>query len=280
MSSSKDPDPSGDNPSSPDNPPQMNDPHTPKNMRRNLSGMVSSPGMKFFMTGFITLALLIPTMMVWGLVEERSRMADEVAQSIAQGWGARQLINGPYLVVPYTISEKADNTFKQVTRYAVVSPNTLTIDGDIEVEERKKSIYKTQLYHLKSNIAGKFASLDLNKISEIGGNPIPSQAFLALGVSDMTGIRSDIVIELKGIGKRKFLPGLKRLRSQNIASINYNRNVYSTVGKRQSGGVHLPMTEAELKRGFEFDLSFALNGSKDMKVIPAGNSTQLNLKSN
>ncbi len=280
MSSSNDADPSSETQSGGAKPWQKSEPEKSNTIRKSIAGFSSSPGVKFFMTGFITLALLIPTLMVWGLVEERARRADEVATSIAQGWGASQKINGPYLVVPYTISEKVDRTFKQVTRYAVYSADRIAIDGDINVEERKKSIYKTQLFHLKTNLNGTFAAPDLERIKETGGLPKPTQAFLAMGISDMTGIRSDVAIDLQGFGKRNFLPGLKRLQGNRVAAVQ--RHVSSYVGGRSgpSGGVHLPIMEEELKSGFEFDLSFALNGSKDIEIVPAGSSTDLSLKSN
>ena len=248
--------------------------------RQSVSGFTGSPGVKFFLTGFITLALLIPTMMVWGLVEERSRRADEVARSIAQGWGAAQTINGPYLVVPYSILEKVDRQFKQVTRHAIISASKVSIEGNIGVEERQKSIYKTQLYHLQSKMTGSFDAFNLEKIKEIGGNPKPAQAFLAMGISDMTGIRSDIVINLEHIGKRNFLPGLKGLNGGAVSSLERERSGYKNPRYRQSGGVHLPLSEAELKSGFSFDLSFALNGSKGIEIVPAGSSTNLALQSN
>lgn len=249
-------------------------------LRQSVSGFTGSPGVKFFLTGFITLALLIPTMMVWGLVEERSQRADEVARSIAQGWGGAQTINGPYLVVPYSILEKVDRQFKQVTRHAIISASQLSIKGDIDVEERQKSIYKTQLYHLRSTMTGNFDPVNLEKIREIGGNPKPAQAFVAMGISDMTGIRSNIAITLRGIGNRDFQPGLKGLHGGTASSVERPRSVYKNSRYRQSGGVHLPVSEGELKSGFAFDLSFALNGSKGIEIVPSGSSTDLALKSN
>ncbi|MDJ0612143.1 MAG: cell envelope integrity protein CreD [Rhizobiaceae bacterium] len=245
-----------------------------------IAGFMASPGVKFILTGFITLALLIPTMLVWGLVEERSRRADDVAASIAQGWGANQTINGPYLVLPYMVSEKVDKHFKQVKRHAIISPSTLSIDGNINVEERKKSIYKTQLYHVKSKLTGTFDAVDLAKIREIGGAPLPSQAFLAMGVSDMTGIRSDISIKLSDAGNRKFSPGLNRIQAPHIVSPVYSRNAYPKHADLRSGGVHLPLADVDIKESMAFEMSFALNGSKDITFVPAGSSTALELNSN
>ena len=44
---------------------------------------MASPGAKFILIGVITCALLIPALMVWALVEERSRRAVEVVSGPA-----------------------------------------------------------------------------------------------------------------------------------------------------------------------------------------------------
>ncbi|MEL6736269.1 MAG: inner membrane CreD family protein, partial [Pseudomonadota bacterium] len=68
-----------------------------------VGGITSSPGFKFILLGVISLLLLLPTLLVWGVVEERSDRARVVASEIARGWGGPQQVNGPYLVVPYAV---------------------------------------------------------------------------------------------------------------------------------------------------------------------------------
>lgn len=244
-----------------------------KERRGAASGLMSSPGAKFILIGFISLVLLIPTLMVWGLVEERSRMARDVAKEIAQGWGASQLINGPYLVVPYEINKGTEEKPERITRHAILSPEFLNIDGEIDVTERQKSIYKTQLYHLNTQLEGNFSALDLRHIHARGGKPKLSEAFLVLGVSDVTGFRSDIEIAIDGASDVKFLPGLNHIEN---SGNRFNK------GNRRSGGggVHLPLNHRHLISGFDFKLSMALNGSENLSFLPAGKATKLNIKSN
>ncbi len=234
---------------------------------------LSSPGVKFVLIGLITIALLVPAIMVWSLVEDRSRRAVEVAQSISKGWGAEQTLNGPYLVVPYTIYEQINNVTKQVTRHAILSASSLSIGGDINVEERRKSIYKTQLYHLKAKLNGQFEGADLEKVVSRGGRPQLQNAFLVLGVSDMTGFRSDVELTLNGAETQTFSPGLNGISA--IATGSHKRS-----SRHQSSGVHLPLDEASVKNGFAFEIALALNGSRNLTVLPAAATTKFNLRSN
>ena len=253
---------------------------TPNTMG-SIQTFFSSPGAKFILLGVIIFALLIPTLMVWALVEERSQRAETVAREIAQGWGGAQIINGPYLVMPYTQIEKVplssnNNRLTQdrvVTRHAIFSPDRLEMGGNIAVEERKKSIYKTQLYHFKNNLKGSFTDFDMNKIREAGGTPKPENAFLVIGISDTTGFRSDIMLKVDGKSEGQFLPGLNSLGNASYATGKYNR-------PRAGSGIHIPISTDKLAEGFDFEISMALNGSRNIAFVPAGKTTQLDIQSN
>lgn len=259
---------------------RSNDSRSPKTMGA-IHIFFSSPGAKFILLGAIIFALLIPTLMVWALVEERSQRAETVAREIAQGWGGAQIINGPYLVMPYTQIEKVPLSSNNsrltedriVTRHAVFSPDKLKMGGNIEVEERKKSIYKTQLYHFKNNLTGSFADFDMSKIREAGGKPKPENAFLVIGVSDTTGFRSDIQLKIDGQNQGQFLPGLN-----NIGNASYAKAQYTQA--RAGSGIHIPIKSDKLAAGFQFEIAMALNGSRNIAFVPAGKTTQLDIKSN
>src|SRR6218665_2592867 len=64
--------------------------------RGNLTTFLRSPGVKFIMIGVISVALLVPLLLVWGLTEERAQRARDVSNRISHGWGGDQSINGPY----------------------------------------------------------------------------------------------------------------------------------------------------------------------------------------
>ena len=239
------------------------------------AGLSTSPGFKFIITGIITFLLLIPALLVWALVEERANRADQVAQSISQGWGNQQRINGPYLVVPYLTKQKQNNVYIDVRRYAIYSPTRLETTSDLEVEERKKSIYSTPLYHMKSKLSGTFDAIDTSQIIARNGRPRLREAFLAIEVSDLAGFRSEVVAKLNGGEGVIFSPGLAGLHP----STSPNRyNNYNNSGK--SSGIHLNVDEALLDQSIKFEIDLAINGSRALEIVPSGKTTEVSMTSN
>ncbi|MEM8650530.1 MAG: cell envelope integrity protein CreD [Pseudomonadota bacterium] len=240
---------------------------------------LSSPGAKFILIGIITVLLLIPATMVWVLVEERAARADQVAQSISQGWGGQQIINGPYLVIPYRITEIVNDKTVTVGRKAIISPEKLEISADATVEERKKSIYKTQLYNLKTKLSGSFSELNLERLTDRGAQLETDRAYLVMAIADPTGFRSDVIMKGRGNAVRKFKPGLRGITAPKSAKF-YNRGYSSTNPVNHNSGVHLPVTVEEVNAGFDFTIDMALNGSRELSFMPAAKTTQLVMKAN
>ncbi len=243
--------------------------------RQGISRTMASPGAKFVLIGFITFILLIPAMMVWGLVEERSRRASEVATSISQGWGHDQVINGPYLIVPYTVTKGQGDEQTIRLSHAVISPEKLVVSGDVDVEERRLSIYKTQLYHTKLKMNGFFSGINLKKVTDRGGRPQLENAFLAMSVSDPTGFRSDVTLKIGNNVERQFLPGLNQLHQLSIPEAKSKTHKHNT-----ANGVHFAIDRGDALSGFKFTINMALNGSRSLAFMPAGKTTSLDLKSN
>lgn len=251
-------------------------------------GISKSPGIKFIIIGVITVLLLIPALLVWGLVEERSRYAVDVANSIAKGWGENQSINGPYLAVPYRVQvERIKPTQNgniveenEEIRTAIISPDNVSINSEIEVEERKKSIYSLPVYHMKSNLSGSFEELDLKRITEIGGEPLLENAYLVMGISDPAGFRSEVTAKINDAGNLKFKPGLKGLTSLGTTYLTGARRYTKPVAAGKSAGINLPINSLQAKSGFKFDIKMAINGSRNLSVVPNGKSTQISFNSN
>jgi len=250
---------------------------------KKLPGLSSSPGVKFFIIGVITLLLLVPSLLVWGLVEERADRAETVARSIAQGWGDQQAINGPYLVVPYTIEERSKkdvNLFTTVVRHAIFSPASTSMEADVTVEERKKSIYSVPLFHLKSNLKGRIDEPDLSSIVDSGGTPDLNKSFLAIGISDSAGFRSEVMIKMGNAPAEPFRPGLSGLANTATHNLNGSIRPNGTKFRGRSGGIHFDLNREQIRNGFDFEIDMALNGSRNLAVIPNAKNTKLKIKSN
>ncbi|MEP2947779.1 MAG: cell envelope integrity protein CreD [Lentilitoribacter sp.] len=239
------------------------------------SGLSSSPGFKFIITGIITFLLFIPALLVWALVEERANRADQVAQSISQGWGNQQRINGPYLVIPYLTKQKQNDVYVDVRRYAIFSPTKLETTSELEVEERKKSIYSTPLYHMKSQLIGSFENVDTAQIVARNGRPRLREAFLAIEVSDLAGFRSEVVAKLNDGNADIFSPGLAGLAPSSSPNRYSSPHIAS-----KSSGIHLDVDETLLDQPIKFEIDLTINGSRALEIVPSGKTTHVSMTSN
>lgn len=128
--------------------------------RGNFAASLRSPGAKFLMIGFISLVLLVPLLLVWGLTEERASRAREVSARIANGWGGDQVVNGPYLAVPFDVDRRREVDGRPIvdrtTEWALVMPETLQVTADLKTEEKKLSIYSLPVYNGAIVLKGRF----------------------------------------------------------------------------------------------------------------------------
>ena len=65
----------------------------------------STPGRKLAWAILIGLVLAIPLFSVWLLVYDRQSQSRAASESITAGWGGRQSLSGPLIVLPYQRTE-------------------------------------------------------------------------------------------------------------------------------------------------------------------------------
>ena len=100
----------------------------------------------FIMNAFgdatMALAFFVPVSMLQGLVSERQARRNEAVDGIAQGWGKRQTLAGPWLAVPYerTRGDKTENLTLRLPAEGVQWSLAA------QLSEKSRGIYKARLY--------------------------------------------------------------------------------------------------------------------------------------
>ena len=236
-----------------------------------------SPAVKFVIIGVLTVMLLVPSLFVWVLVEERADRARDVAQDIARSWGGVQQINGPYLVVPFseTYTVSTDDSSKTEMRWhtAILFPEKLDVGGDISVQERRKSIYSLPVYHGSVNLKGRFAATSPETFEPQFGGQIDiaaDKAVLVVGIGDIAALKSEVGLVLNGNGSVPFEPGLGPLTMDPMRR---------SVASMSPSGINAPVAAGLWRNGFSFDIPIQMNGSKAFYVAPAGQTTTVSLQS-
>ena len=120
--------------------------------------MTRSLFLKTLIVAGLALALFVPVIMIQGLVAERQSRAAEAVAGIAEGWGKRQTVAGPYLVIPYerrwttvkreTVDGKLRETRTEHKEAQVLRLPAAAIEWtvDAKIGEKYRGIYKARLY--------------------------------------------------------------------------------------------------------------------------------------
>ncbi len=251
--------------------------------------VIRSPAFKFFLILFLIVLLLIPQLLVWALVSEREQRAASVKGEIGRIWGPRQVLQGPFVVVPYEertfTTDEGQRVEVLVNRRAVLTPETLTADVATDVKELQRSIFSVPVYGSEITLKGRFGRLDLDGLAPSIARVRWDDAVLAVGLSGVSGLKNAAVLKRAGATDIAFSPslGLAGVRQTGIhAALDLNAEAASNAGAdgddpRGPSANGEPALQAD---GFEFEIGLSLNGSVEFLMAPAARETALNLTSN
>jgi inner membrane protein len=233
--------------------------------------MTRSLTLKTLVVAALALALFLPVQMISDHVAERQARHKHAVSGIAEGWGKRQIVAGPYLALPYERSwtrierETVDGKLREkrtehkdngVLRLPASSVQW-TVDADIG--EKARGIYKARLYTAKIEVSGS-VELPARASVEDGRSRYKwGTARLVLGVSDPLGLRAAPQLRLDG-KTFAFMPGAG---DDGLA-----------------GGLHAPLPGLEPggARTLEFSFALELAGSEAFSLAPLGADTAVTMR--
>ena len=215
---------------------------------------------KLILVGILILLLLLPVSMVKGLIREREWRQARVVDEINAKWGQAQTVAGPILSIPYQkVVEYETGKPSVVTCYIHLLPDRLQVQGSIDPQVRYRGIYQAVLYQSEVVIEGRFSHpvIDNDRIPE--ETILWQAAFVAMGITDMRGIRESIA---GTFGGQPLLmePGVE------------TSDIFAA-------GVSAPVALERGAQGYDFRLIVALNGSRQLSFAPVGRTTAVTLQS-
>ncbi len=219
----------------------------------------------------LSIALFLPVLMIQNLVAERQARRDEAVAGIAEGWGQRQTVAGPWLAMPYERTwteskrELVDGRARETrterhesgVRSFPASEVQWTIDAG--VSEKSRGIYKARLYGARLSASGT-VSLPARSTLEDGTSRYRWGApRLVVGVSDPGGIRAAGDLSLSG----------------KAASFSAG-----TLDGSQPGGLHAPIGGANPARQetVAFAFTLQLGGLESLSIAPLGADTAIAMR--
>jgi inner membrane protein len=216
---------------------------------------------RLIVMGFILLVLLIPLSMVQAIVSERSVRRDSVATDVSSTWGASQVLAGPMLTVPYeyTVAEN-DGRARQVVGRATFLPDTLSVQGPLTSDVRRRGLFKVVVYRADLSLSGRFAAPDMSAVVRGPVRPLLDEASVSIGVADPRGVRR-ATLNWNG-SDRRLEPGIADVA---LAATGLHARVN--------------LSEPVASGSIPFSIAMELNGSHDFRIVPAGNDTSATLTS-
>lgn len=209
---------------------------------------------KAAITGALIMALMIPTIFISELVSERKQRQLEVAREVSSKWAEAQTLSGPFIYLPYLVTQQVKNQPDYTEeKYLILLPETLDVQGTVEHEIRKRSIFSVPLYRTQLKTTGTYL---INLPKDIDLSAVKwNDAMICYGLTDVKGIEKQLTILLNdtAIDLSSGLPVSGFIK--NGLSAEIPRELISSGGE------------------IRFSIDLSLKGSEKIHFLPlAGNS--------
>jgi inner membrane protein len=158
--------------------------------------------LKTVLVAALAILLMLPVQMIRDLVAERQARHNEALGGIAEGWGKRQTIAGPYLAMPYerrwtevkreSVDGRSRESRIERTEWQVLRVPAASLDWriDADIGEKARGIYKARLYSARVSAAGSVSVPSRLSVEDGASRYRWGTPRLVLGVSDPLGIRA------------------------------------------------------------------------------------------
>lgn len=213
---------------------------------------------------FLMLLLLIPLMLIRGTISEREAYRAQAVANVAATSAGKQALLGPVLVVPYTELVEEDEVTPQGTRKVLKEragawtffPETLSMDGTMKPDTRKRGLYRVPVYELDVHAIAAIRA----QIPADGARPRRiGRPFLSVGASDVRGFVGTPTLKLGG----RALP------------------LKAGFGSEPIGGVHARLDAPVAGQALAMDLTFdaVIGGTEALALVPIARDNRFSLKS-
>ncbi len=222
---------------------------------------MNSYSVKMVIVSVLAILLLIPSFLIQDIIQERIDLAGQVKNELYHQWGGRQVLAGPVLNVPFSVSETVENSQVTSVREGVAHflPETLKADGVLYPETRKRGIYEVVVYEGKIKLSGLFDKPDVSRLDLQNARYNWSAAYFTIGVSDMRGIKNLPELVING-QKCKVEPGVP------------DTDLFNS-------GITIKAGSLDLEQPLNFEIELVLNGSEDFSVEALGKSSEVIMRS-
>lgn len=229
---------------------------------KSVQQFLNSYSVKMVLVSGLAILLLIPSFLIQDIIQDRISRSEKVKTELFAQWGGRQVVAGPVLNVPYMAMEPGMNNQGTNQRHGVAHflPETLTMDGMLYPETRKRGIYKVVVYEGVLKIGGLFTKPDVSRLELQNAQYNWDAAYFTMGISDVRGIKN--------------LPG--------FVINGQNGTVEPGVADTDlfPSGFTVKHDSIDPDQPLHFDIELVLNGSENLSVEALGTTSEVAMTSN
>ncbi len=225
--------------------------------------------LKIVIVAGLSLAILLPLLMIRGVIHDRQRFRQEAVERIAQSEAGRQAVAPPVLVVPYTETVAVEDVDAQGRVLGVVNrertgtwqffPQTATLTGSLAPYTRRLGLHEVRMYSLSGQLGAVFEA----RIPEDAADAVAprriGRPYLSYGIADVRGLRGTPRLQVDGA----------TVAVEQGAGDGMGAGVHATLASVSAGDV--------LRVGTAF--AFELAGSASLAVVPLASDTRVALDS-
>jgi inner membrane protein len=224
-------------------------------------------GLKMLLVLAMTLAILVPLMMIRGTIDERQLYRVQAVDSIARSYAGAQSFVGPVLVVPYVETVEVEEKDAQGLIHKVPReqsgrwtwfPETLDLGGVLKPGTRKRGLHEVRVYEWQGRADARFDALVPTDADPLRPRRI-GRPWLDYGLADVRG-----------------LMGTPQLRVGGAEAV-----LEQGLGSRNGAGVHARLVAPRAGERLAFDsrLDFVLGGTESLALVPLGKRNRVALSS-
>ena len=231
---------------------------------------------KVVFIALLSLLLLIPSIMISSLGEERKQTAANAQNEIASKWGMPQHVTGPVIAIPCVEGNQKDIYY--------ILPKTLNVNADVKSQTLYRNIYEAVVYNSSIDIDGTFNINSLLPIKNDSVKVLLNEAYIELGITDLRGISKKVQVNLGGmitdVNDGGTDDNIQYDESYPVDEGDYVVVEDVSVKKGESCVAMARMDLTELARhdSVPFKLHLDLKGSETLNFAPVGEVTKIHVK--
>jgi inner membrane protein len=212
--------------------------------------------LKLLFIAMLSLAMLIPLMMVRSIISERLNMQLAAQQTIADRWGGTQHVSGLVALAQVQEKEKGARGMEMRTEWQASVLPSLNMDADLSTEWRNLGIYDLPVYTARVTLSGRIDWAAINALQPTG------ELLFWLPLSDVRGVREISLLKLENLEIEAEPLGVEAIAAHGLQ--------FTLPGDERAKLSAMKQTH--------YQLELVLAGSNALLFLPLADTTRANLR--